>query len=398
MKILVLNAGSSSLKYAVLEMPSGVCCVQGLIDNIGSHATHSYQIGTHTQQQAVSVLSYQSAFECMLQTLAAAQLKIVELDAIAHRVVHGGEDFQAPTRIYPPELARLKALNPLAPLHNPANVLGIETTLHLAPTVAQFAIFDTAFHHSLPDYAYRYPLPEAWYQDYALRRYGFHGTSHFYVAKQAALLLQKPLAELNLISLHLGNGASACAIQRGKSVDTSMGFSPQAGLMMGTRCGDIDSSLLAYLVEHTDLSSAEIDTFLNKNSGLKGVAGTQDMREIHRLIAEDNGSAKRAFAMFCYRIKKYIGAYFAVLGQVDALIFTGGIGENDPQVREQSCANLQRLGIMLDSTRNHQANSESGFIQHPDSETAILIIKTNETLEMAQQVYEIFTTEKNRVG
>jgi acetate kinase len=298
--------------------------------------------------------------------------------------VHGGELFQSPAVITAREIAQLKQLIPLAPLHNPANILGIETALQLAPNVPQIAVFDTAFHASLPDYAYRYAIPNDWYAKHGVRRYGFHGTSHAYVAQQAAAYLAKPLNTLNLISLHLGNGASACAIQNGNSIDTSMGFSPLAGLIMGTRCGDIDGSIFPYLGERCALSVTEIYAQLNQNSGLLGLAGTNDMRVIHEQMANADEAARRAFAMVCYQIKKYIGAYFAVLGGLDTLIFTGGIGENDARVREQSCAGLEKLALIIDATKNQTAQGKTTAIQAENS-TPILVIQTNEALEIAQQ-------------
>lgn len=393
MKILVLNAGSSSLKYAGFEFPSGECFLTGLIDGIGTDdALHRYQIGQgDSEHRPQPMLSYAQAFDLMQKTLEIAGLTLSEMDGIAHRVVHGGTFFQAPTRMTSAELVTLKSLISLAPLHNPANILGIETALQHAPQVPQVAVFDTAFHHTLPDYAYRYPLPAAWYHDYGVRRYGFHGTSHSYVAKQAAQMLEKPLQNLRLISLHLGNGASVCAIKNGQSVDTSMGFSPLEGLMMGTRCGDIDSSILPYMAEKSGLSLAQLDILLNKYSGLQGIAGTNDMRHIHQLMAEDAPAARLAFAMFCYRLKKYIGAYFAVLGGMDALIFTGGIGENDAQVRQQSCADLTQLGLAIDAEKNQAANIQNRFIQQTGFDTAILVIKTDETLEIAQQAVAYLT-------
>jgi len=306
-----------------------------------------------------------------------------ELFCIGHRVVHGGEQFREPVRINEKVILEIQKMIPLAPLHNPANLMGIEIAMQLAQHVPQVAVFDTAFHHSIPPHAYRYALPDQLYTDQQVRRYGFHGTSHRYVAKCAAEHLGKPLDSVNLITLHLGNGASAAAIKQGKSIDTSMGMTPLEGLIMGTRCGDLDPSIHFYLQRTMGLSSQELKSMLNNESGLKGICGTNDMREVHRLADAGDEQAALALDMYCYRIKKYIGAYYAALGQLDAIVFTGGIGENDTGVRAQCCSELTGLGIQVDNRRNLQADANISAIQTDDSRVAVLVVATDEELEIA---------------
>jgi acetate kinase len=279
----------------------------------------------------------------------------------------------------------LRAISALAPLHNPPNLTGIEVCLAQFPQVPQVAVFDTAFHQTLPAQAFRYAVPDAWYQGHRVRRYGFHGTSHAYVARQAATYLQQSPSSLGLITLHLGNGASAAAIEAGRCVDTSMGFTPLEGLMMGTRSGDIDPAILIYLNRETGIDLEDLDYQLNQESGLKGICGVNDMREAQRLAASGDERARLAIDMYCYRIRKYIGAYYAVLGHLDALVFTAGIGENSPQVRKQSCAGLERFGIRIDAVRNAQAGAGVFEIQAEDAPVRVLVVPTNEGLEIAHQ-------------
>ncbi len=385
MKILVINSGSSSLKYNLFQFPEKISLLNGLFEKIGTDiAIHHSQFGSQNKlKQQLVLQDHKQALLCLLQSLK-QQHTLASINLIAHRVVHGGEKFKQPIVINADKLAQLQELIPLAPLHNPTNILGIEILWQHLPLVKQIAVFDTAFHANIPDYAHRYAIPNHWYHEYKIRRYGFHGSSHAYVAKQAALILNKPLANLNIISLHLGNGASACAIQNGVSVDTSMGLTPNEGLMMGTRSGDIDSSIYPYLQTQTGFSITEIEQNLNHASGLQAIAGTNDLRAVHELIAAENANAKLAFAMLCYRIKKYIGSYYAVLGSLDALIFTGGMGENNAKLRASCCENLTGLGLKIDTNPN-QVNNICIHAQHMD--TAILVIQTNEELEIAQQAF-----------
>lgn len=307
------------------------------------------------------------------------------LFGIGHRVVHGGERFREPARVDHGTLDAIRAMIPFAPLQNPGDLKGIEIALATFPRVPQVAIFDTAFHQTMPPRAFHYALPRDLYEVHRVRRYGFHGTSHAHVARRAAELLGNPPGSMNLITLHLGNGASAAAILEGKSVDTSMGMTPLEGLIMGSRCGDLDPAVPFFLGTVTGKNPMELLALLNKESGLKGICGTNDMREIHRLAAAGDLSAELAIDMYSYRIRKYIGAYTAVLGRVDALVFTGGIGENDAEVRRRACEGLSLLGIAVDEARNGSPSREPREIQREEMAVKILVIPTNEELEIALQ-------------
>ena len=390
MKILVLNSGSSSIKYQLLEMPGASLLAAGQLERIGEaegRLTHRWLTGEgmlDTQVQSLSVADHRAGLLVITRLLGEA----MQLTAIGHRVVHGGEAFRAPTRIDAQVIEILRGVSELAPLHNPANLTGIEVCLELFADIPQVAVFDTAFHQGMPPPAYRYALPESLYVDYGVRRYGFHGTSHAYVARQVAMHLQQPLQSLNLITLHLGNGASVAAIQGGTCIDTSRGMTPLEGLMMGTRCGDIDPAVAFYLERVTDQDSPAIESLYNYDSGLKGICGENDMREVLRLADAGNESAQLAIDMYCYRIKKYIGAYYAALGRVDAIVFTAGIGENAARVRQQSCSNLQALGIVIDDSRNVDTQEEVSEIQSSDAMVKIFVVHTNEEQEIARQTLE----------
>lgn len=391
MKVLVINCGSSSVKYRLFAMPAGEVLASGLVERIGEpRACHRYSNAGDTapQSETLSVPDHREALARILTALTAAGTvtDLSELAAIGHRVVHGGELFRQPTPINEEVIAQIRELVPLAPLHNPASLSGIEVSLRAAPGVPQIAVFDTAFHHSLPDYACHYALPRHFYSRYRVRRYGFHGISYSYVAGQAARYLQRPLQALNLIALHLGNGASAAAIANGRSVDTSMGMTPLEGLVMGTRSGDIDPAIPFYLQREAALSAGEIETTLNRESGLKGLCGSNDMREVHRLADGGDPAAQLALEMVCHRLRKYIGAYAAVLGRVDGLVFTGGIGENDSWLRARACDGLEILGIRIDARKNSSLEGGDRAIQHEDSPVAVLVVPTNEELEIARQV------------
>lgn len=389
MKILVLNAGSSSVKYSLFEMTTRQALIAGLIERIGENDTrHRYQLNAAEQQSKVSASSnHQQAIQELFAILADTGVlpDCIELCCIGHRVVHGGEHFQQPTLIDAKVMLQIQATIPLAPLHNPANLLGIQEAIRQMANIPQVAVFDTAFHQTLPDYAYRYALPQELYTQHSVRRYGFHGTSHRYVAGQAAVMLDKPLAELNLITLHLGNGASISAIQNGRSIDTSMGMTPLEGLMMGTRCGDIDPAIHFYLSNTLDMPMQAIENLLNKESGCKGVCGENDMRTIHQLADAGEQTAVLALEMYAYRIKKYIGAYFAVLNRVDAVVFTGGIGENDSGLREKCCRNLEVFGIAIDEAKNLSTARPCANISSTQARVAVLVIATDEELEIAMQ-------------
>lgn len=396
MKILVLNAGSSSIKYCLFEMTQQTMLMTGLIERIGeTTSAHRYTRTDFPQQQHEKpIADHQQALQELFATLtdSGALPDTRELSCIGHRVVHGGELFKEPALITEQVTQQIAAMVPLAPLHNPANLLGIQEALRQMGDIPQVAVFDTAFHQTLPDYAYRYALPANLYAEHGVRRYGFHGTSHRYVAKLAAQFIGKAPEQTNLITLHLGNGASVTAIANGESVDTSMGMTPLEGLIMGTRCGDIDPAIHFYLSRTLKLSNEAIENLMNKASGLKGVCGENDMRAIHKLAEAGDEAASLGLEMYAYRIKKYIGAYSAVLGRVDALVFTGGIGENDAWLRERCCADLHNLGIAIDSAKNLSTARPCADISTGALPVAVLVVATHEELEIAIQAQECLTT------
>jgi acetate kinase len=397
MKILVINCGSSSIKYELFNIEEHTVLTSGVVERIGEtkgKLTHkwrtedgSFTVKTYEQP----ITSHQEAFGLIRLAMRESQVieDLNELAAVGHRVVHGGEAFKEPALLNETVLQAIKKVTPLAPLHNPANLTGIEIAMKLMCDVPHVAVFDTAFHQSIPDYAYRYALPEELYHDHGVRRYGFHGTSHHYVAKQAALQLNRAPQSVNLITLHLGNGASAAAIKQGRCIDTSMGLTPLEGLIMGTRSGDIDPAIPFYLAKHAHLSFEDVDTLLNKQSGLKGICGFNDMREVHHQAKNGNPAAQLAIEMYCYRIQKYVGAYYAVLGQVDAVVFTAGIGENATFIREKVCKGLNGLGINLDTEKNLSSGSGVLDISTADSPVKILVIPTDEEGEIAEQTMSL---------
>ena len=401
MKILVINSGSSSIKYQLFDMKDKAVLASGLLEQIGeseSRLTHHTRNPKGEMEKIVKtgqVANHRQGFRLIGTVLqkSGAINDTAELSGIGHRVVHGGEKFNEPTLINQKVIDTIRRLIPLAPLHNPANLLGIEVAVESAPAVPQVAVFDTAFHQSIPIYAFRYAIPQDLYEAHRVRRYGFHGTSHFYVIKQAASFLNRPLESLSLITLHLGNGASAAAVKGGRSIDTSMGMTPLEGLIMGTRSGDIDPAIVFYLGRQTGLGRDEVESILNKDSGLKGICGVNDMRKIGELAQAGNARARLAIEMVCYRIKKYIGAYYAVLGQLDALVFTGGIGENASFIRAGACQGLSHMGIELDPDKNNKRSKEAFEIQSEDSPVDVLVIPTNEELEIAEET--VATVKRN---
>jgi acetate kinase len=392
MNILVINSGSSSIKYEYFHLEQRQAPASGILERIGETnacLTHRYRNAQGLVQDIRSekpVPDHRTGLEWIGNMLGESGLThgSSKLHGIGHRVVHGGEVFKEPTLINKEVIAAIKDQSPLAPLHNPANLTGIEEACRFAPDVPQVAVFDTAFHQTIPPVAYQYAIPRDLYQKHRVRRYGFHGTSHRYVTEQAARHLQKPLDEVNLIVFHLGNGASVAAIRAGQSVDTSMGMTPLEGLIMGTRCGDIDPAIIFYLGRVTGQSLQDIETRLNKESGLKGICGANDMREVIKRMEADDELARLAHDMVAYRIKKYLGAYYAVLGHVDAVIFTGGIGENVHSIRARACEDLRGLGIELDPRKNTQRTGGIQEIHKKDSRTKLLVIPTNEELQIAQ--------------
>ena len=402
MKILVLNAGSSSIKFQLFNMDHSSVMANGLVEQIGeseSNARIKYNdINGAEQKKEVKgcVSNHEAALKLMSNLLIESGVikDLNELDGIGHRVVQGGASFSKPVLVDEWVVSEIDRLIPLAPLHNPGHLAGIKVSLEQSPKVPQVVVFDTAFHSSLPKHAYLYAIPYKLYEDLKIRRYGFHGTSHHYIVKEAAKYLNKDVNTLNAITLHLGNGASMSAVRNGKSVDTSMGLTPLEGLIMGTRSGDIDPAVLFYLARKEGLSIDDLDRMLNKESGLKGICGSNDMREIGKMAEEGNEQAQLALDMFNYRIKKYIGAYSAVLGRVDCIIFTGGIGENDTSVRLHTCSDLENLGIKIDEVINNQRCQGIVKISTEDSPVKVLVIPTNEELEIALQTKEVIEQAK----
>ena len=395
MFILVINSGSSSIKFQLLSMEDESCPLSGLLERIGeSKAELSMNFeASPGQHEQVVASDHDQGMTVILTALKDSALLTEDkpLSAIGHRVVHGGESFCEPALLDETRIQQIRDCIPLAPLHNPANLAGIDACQRLFPELPQVAVFDTAFHQHMPESAWRYAVPDEWYQEYGVRRYGFHGTSHAYVAGQAAKWLEKPLEQCNLITLHLGNGASICAIEKGRCRDTSMGMTPLEGLVMGTRSGDVDPAIGSYLQRQAGLTAEQIDGVLNKQSGLRALCGDNDMRSILRRNDEGDAQAELALEIYCQRIRKYIGAYLAVLGNVDALVFTGGIGEHAAPVRQAVVANLKNLGIQLDESANDDIEGAicpvHGQAAGSGSSIPLLVIKTNEELEIARQTH-----------
>ena len=394
MKILVLNCGSSSVKYQLIDTDQANALARGLVDRIGQEdAVLSHRRSDGGEVKIVAeIIDHIAAIRYVLSILTSknhgVMRDIAEIDAIGHRVVHGGEYFAASVRIDDDVLAKIRSCIELAPLHNPHNLRGILACREILSGVPQVAVFDTAFHQTMPERAYLYGLPYVLYKRYGIRRYGFHGTSHAFVAQRAAVLCGRPLSELRIITCHLGNGCSITAIDRGKSIDTSMGFTPLEGLVMGTRSGDLDPSIILYLMGKEELSLAEATAMLNKHSGLLGVSGvSSDMREILSAMAESPRAAA-AVDIFAYRLRKYIGSYYAVLGGLEALVFTGGIGENSPLIRERVATAMEHFGLQLDRARNEASRGESDISQS-HSPAKILVIPTNEELVIALDTQRI---------
>ena len=394
MKILVINCGSSSLKYQLLDMTTETALAAGLIERIGEAQgilTHTNHPDTATETKAVReepIADHEAGLRLAQELLADPQVGVVaaasDIQAVGHRVVHGGEAFKASARITSETIAAIEKTIPLAPLHNPANLTGIRVARELFTDAPHVAVFDTAFHQTMPPHAYHYALPYEYYEEMGVRRYGFHGTSHKYVAEEAANLLGCPLVDLNLVTAHLGSGASICAIEKGCSIDTSMGMTPLGGVIMGTRVGDLDPGVLMYIADQKGYTVAEVDRILQKESGLKGISGSNDMRDIHSRAAEGDERACLAQDMFFHRIRQYIGAYFFVLGKVDALVFTAGIGEHDPLTRERCCEGLEAYGLLLDHEINQASRGQARETSKSDSPVKIFVIPTNEELEIAR--------------
>ncbi|EST33232.1 acetate kinase [Streptomyces roseochromogenus subsp. oscitans DS 12.976] len=393
-RVLVLNSGSSSVKYQLLDMRDASRLAVGLVERIGeqtSRLKHTCLTTGDTREHTGPIADHDAALKAVAEELTrdGLGLESPELAAIGHRVVHGGLFFTEPTVIDDEVLAEIERLIPVAPLHNPANLTGIRTAQALRPDLPQVAVFDTAFHTTMPESAARYAIDPKTADRHRIRRYGFHGTSHAYVSRETARLLGKNPSEVNVIVLHLGNGASASAVEKGRCVDTSMGLTPLEGLVMGTRSGDLDPAVIFHLARVGGMSMDEIDTLLNKRSGLLGLCGDNDMREIRRRIDEGDEEAALAFDIYIHRLKKYIGAYYAVLGTVDAVAFTAGVGENAAPVREAAIAGLEGLGLAVDPELNAVRADEARLISPKDARVAVAVVPTDEELEIATQTYAL---------
>lgn len=395
MNVLVINAGSSSLKYQLLNPDTQEILAKGLCERIGIDGKFTYKPTGKTAVKAADVAmpTHSEAIQTVLNALVDKDNGVItsmkEIDAVGHRVVHGGEKFAKSVRITDEVMATIEECNPLAPLHNPANIIGIRACQQLMPGTPMVAVFDTAFHQTMPPVAYTYALPYEYYEQDKVRRYGFHGTSHKYVSQRAAAMLGKPIEELKLISCHLGNGSSITAIDGGKSVDTSMGFTPLAGLPMGTRAGDLDAGILQYLMNKHGMNIDEMLNVLNKKSGVEGISAiSSDFRDLENAEAQGNQRAELALRVFDYSVKKYIGAYAAAMGGVDAVIFTAGVGENGPETRESACAGLEFLGIKIDPEKDKVRGKEMD-VSADDAKVRVLVIPTNEELMIAMDTAAI---------
>ena len=397
MNILVINAGSSSLKYQLLNPETGVLLAKGLCERIGIDGKFTYkpQIEGKEVLDAIDVAmpTHSEAIQAVLNALVDAKNGVIgsmeEIDAVGHRVVHGGEDFAGSVLITDAVMKALEDCIPLAPLHNPANITGIKACEECMPGVPMVGVFDTAFHQTMPAKAYMYALPYEYYENDKVRRYGFHGTSHKYVAGRAAAMLGKDISELKLISCHLGNGSSITAVDGGKSVDTTMGFTPLAGLPMGTRAGDLDAGILEFLMNKYGMNIKEMGSILNKKSGMEGLSGvSSDFRDLENAGAEGNERALLAREKFAYEVKKFVGAYAAAMGGVDAIIFTAGVGENDKGIRAAVCEGLEYMGVKLDAEANKQRGKEL-VLSTEDSKVKVLLIPTNEELMIAMDTAAI---------
>ena len=390
MNVLVINCGSSSLKYQLIDSQTEAVLAKGLCERIGIDGRLVYEkAGCDKEVTEAAMPTHKQAIQLVLEALVnpttGAIADLTAIDAVGHRVVHGGEKFATSTVLTEEVINVIEECNDLAPLHNPANLIGIRACQELMPNVPMVAVFDTAFHQTMPEVAYMYGLPYEYYEKYSVRRYGFHGTSHSYVSKRAADILGKDYSELKTIVCHLGNGASICAVNGGKSVDTSMGLTPLEGLIMGTRSGDVDPSILDFIAQKENLTLSEVMNVLNKKSGVEGISGvSSDFRDLAAAAKEGNHRAELAIDAFAYRVVKYIGAYAAAMNGVDAICFTAGLGENDAATRAKIVSNLSYLGIAIDEEANNIRGKEV-VISTPDSKVAVLTIPTNEELAICRE-------------
>jgi acetate kinase len=390
MKILVINCGSSSIKFKFFEMPEEKVVSYGIVEKIGEEISIFKYSGKVNLENKLKVKNHQEGLKLIASTLLENEIKdIEEIKGIGHRVVHGGEGFVSSVRIDDEVIKKIEEHLYLAPLHNPHNLAGIKGCMEIFPKSIQVASFDTAFHTTMPELSFLYAIPYDFYQKYKIRRYGFHGTSHRYVARRTAEIMGKGKYEINVITCHLGNGCSITAVKNGKSYDTSMGLTPLEGLIMGTRSGDIDPGVILYLIEGLNLKPSEVSDILNKKSGLLGISRvSNDFRNLLPLYNKDE-RVTLSIDMFCYRLKKYIGSYMAVLGNVDAITFTGGIGENVPLVREKSLSNMEMFGIKIDIEKNKKIIGKEGEISSENSKVKVFVIPTNEELRIAFDTYQI---------
>jgi acetate kinase len=398
MKIIVLNCGSSSIKYQLFEMPSAEVVAKGLVDKIGlkGASIKHYMANGDVLKLEGEILDHQAGIEFVLGVITHKEYGCVsdmnEIGAVGHRVVHAGEKYNGSVAITKEVIEALEECIDLAPLHNPPNLEGIYAITKLLPDVPQVGVFDTAYHQTMTEQAYLYGIPYSLYEKYKVRRYGFHGSSHRFVSQRAADILGKKIEDLKIISCHLGNGASMCAIQNGKSMDTSMGMTPVEGLVMGTRCGDIDAGALLYIADKEETSIQYTSTLLNKHSGMLGLSGvSSDMRDIETAAAEGNHRAQVSLDIYHYRIKKYIGAYAAAMGGVDVVIFTGGVGENGWETRQEVSQGLEFMGIDFDVEKNTKLRGKEAIISKPGSKATVMVVPTNEELVIAEDTYEIVT-------
>lgn len=399
MKVLVINSGSSSIKFQLLDMQDESVLASGLVERIGeAEGLIKCEMRPDTDQEEVikiaePIPNHEHGMRKAVDLLSDADKGVIadrsDIGAVGHRVVHGGEAFTEPALVDEAVMEAIEKTIPLAPLHNPANLGGIKVARELFPDAPQVAVFDTAFHQSIPPHAYHYALPIELYEKHRVRRYGFHGTSHKFVAGECAKMMDKKIEDINIITVHLGNGCSMTAVEKGKSIDTTLGLTPLEGLVMGTRSGDVDPAIYAFLARNCDMDIDAIDNMLNKESGLKGLCGLNDMRDIHGAIEEGNEKAKLALDVQTYRNRKYIGAYMASLGSVDAIVFTAGIGENDDIVRAKSVEGLEAFGIVMDKEANAQRVKKPTLLSAKESKVQIWGIPTNEELAIARQAVEV---------
>jgi len=397
MKVLVINCGSSSLKYQLFDMNNESVLAKGMVERIGiegSRINHT-KTGMDTIKTETPIPDHKAGIKLALDALIDKSHGVIssldELNAVGHRVVHAGEKFAFSVKLDDNVIGALKECIPLAPLHNPANIMGIDAVTDALPNIQQVGVFDTAFHQTMPKNAYIYPIPYGYYEKYGVRRYGFHGTSHYYVSQRAAQILGSPIEKLKIVTCHLGNGSSVAAVDGGKSVDTSMGFTPLSGLPMGTRCGDIDPAIIPFISAAENLPVAEVDSLLNKKSGMLGISGvSSDLRDIEDAANRGEARPKLALQILTYNLKKYIGAYAAAMGGLDAVVFTAGVGENSLDVRAMTCEGLKFMGIELDNEKNNVRSKET-IISTDSSKVKVMVVPTNEELVIARDTKRLLS-------